>query len=334
MWSAWLWYLLLLAAAALFYVLFTGWLGGYLLALVLLLPAASLAVSLPAALSLRFRLSILPGDDGEDGHFLLRLEVQNKLRLPVRRLAFRLQVENLFSGQKGERRRQAALGCGDWRDGVPFAMKDCGVAQGRLRFLRAYDCLGLFPIPLKGPAPARELAWPRPVPPPAGLEELTAGWEEIEAARGGGPEEYSLRDYQPGDPLRSVHWKISSKLDRLTVRQPEGGERPEPILLFELWGPIQRLNRLLDQLDACCQSLWDRGIACRLVWAGGSEGRQIFEYRAAGPADWQAFLWQVCAQPASPKGVEAALLAAEEGWILEQERTLYLDGLEPKEDGA
>lgn len=330
--GAWAGYLLLLAAAALFYVLFTGWLGGYLLALVLLLPAASLAVSLPAALSLRFQLSIRPGDEEKDGRFLLELNVRNRLRLPVRRLAFRLQVENLFSSQRGERRNQTALGCGDWRESVPFAMKDCGVAQGRLRFLRAYDCLGLFPIPLKGPAPARELTWPRPVAPPAGLEALAAGLEETERTRGGGLEEYSLRDYQLGDPLRSVHWKISSKLDRLTVRQPEGGERSEPILLFELWGPMERLNRLLDQLGACCQWLWDRGTPCRLIWAGGPEGRQIFEYRVEGPADWQAFLWRVCARPAAPEGLAVSLLAAEEGWRLEEERALYLDGLEPKED--
>lgn len=330
--GAWVGYLLLLASAALFYVLFTGWLGGYLLALVLLLPAASLAVSLPAALSLRFQLSIHPEAEGEDGRFLLELNVRNKLRLPLRRLAFRLQVENLFSGQKGERRGQTALGCGDWRDSVPFAMKDCGVAQGRLRFLRAYDCLGLFPIPLKQPKPARELVWPRPADPPVGLEALAAGLEETDRNRGGGSEEYSLRDYQPGDPLRSIHWKVSSKLDRLTIRQPEGGERPEPVLLFELWGTMERLNRLLDQLGACCEWLWERGIACRLIWAGGPEGRQIFEYRAESPEDWQAFLWQVCAQPAAPDGLAASLLAAEEGRRLDENCTLYLDGLEPKED--
>ena len=78
--GAWVGYLLLLASAALFYVLFTGWLGGYLLALVLLLPAASLTVSLPAALSLRFQLSIHPEAEGEDGRFLLELNVRNKLR--------------------------------------------------------------------------------------------------------------------------------------------------------------------------------------------------------------------------------------------------------------
>ena len=329
--SAWAGYLLLLAAAALFYVLFTGWLGGYLLALVLLLPLASLALSLPAALGLRFRLDIRPGEQGGDGQFSLEWEVRNKLRLPIRRLAFRLRVENLFSGQKGERRSQTALGCGDWRDSVPFAMKDCGVAQGSLRFLRAYDCLGLFPIPLKAPAPARELVWPRPADPPAGTEALAAGWEAKEGGRGGGLEEYSLREYQPGDPLRSVHWKVSSKLDQLTVRRPEGGELPEPILLFELWGNMERLNRLLDQLGACCQWMWQRGIVCRLVWAGGPDGRRLLEYRAAGPADWQSFLWQVCGQPAASDGLAAAELAEQEGLPLAENRLLYLDGLEPKE---
>lgn len=33
-------------------------------------------------------------------------------------------------------------------------------------------------------------------------------------------EPFRLREYAPGDSLRQIHWKLSSKLDRLVIREP------------------------------------------------------------------------------------------------------------------
>ena len=57
--GAWTGYLLFVAAALLFYVMFTGWLAGYVLALVVLLPVMSLLLSLPGICGLR--VSLRPG---------------------------------------------------------------------------------------------------------------------------------------------------------------------------------------------------------------------------------------------------------------------------------
>lgn len=328
--AAWAGYLLMLAAAFLFYLLFTDWLGGYLMALVLMLPWASLLVSLPAALGLQIRLAIHPAEGSRDGQFTLEVQVNNRFRLPVRRLSFRLKAENLLSGGSGQQRCRMVLGSGNQREGFEFTMRDWGVARGSLRFLRAYDYLGLFPIPLKRPKPALALARPLPGEPAAGLEQLAAQQEAGEQSRGDFPEDYSLREYQPGDPLRSIHWKLTSKLDQLIVRQPEGGDQPELILLFELWGQMDRIDRLAEQLEASCRLLWDRGLPCRLVWAGGPDGQQLLEHPAANPMDWENFLWQAGSQAAAKTGKPAAQLMLEADRGLD--RTFYLDGLAPKEE--
>lgn len=320
----WIGYLLLLAAAALFYLMFNGWLGGYLLLLALLMPWASLLVSLPALLGLEVRLAIRPGQGSRGQQYALEVEAANRLGLPVRRLAFRLEAENLFSGDSDWQSCRMTLGCGRQQEGFEFTMGDWGVAQGRLRFLRAYDYLGLFLLPLKKPAPARMLARPLPGQPVAGLEEA-AGLAEAAGRRGQAGEDYSLRDYQPGDPLKAVHWKLSSKLDRLILRQPEESGPPELILFFELWGQLDRLNRLMDQLEASCRLLLDRGLPCRLVWAGGPDGRQLLEHPVACPADWEDFLWRAGSQAASRTGEQAQRLALAAGLELGS-LALYLDG--------
>ena len=36
---------------------------------------------------------------------------------------------------------------------------------------------------------------------------------------GGMAEDYDLREYRPGDMLNSIHWKLSSKTDKLIIRE-------------------------------------------------------------------------------------------------------------------
>lgn len=33
---------------------------------------------------------------------------------------------------------------------------------------------------------------------------------------------YDLRPYRVGDPLKQIHWKLTAKVDELTVREPLG----------------------------------------------------------------------------------------------------------------
>ena len=56
--GAWFGYLVFLAAVLLFYILFSGWLAGYVLALSLLLPILSLLLSLPGIRGLRVGLHL------------------------------------------------------------------------------------------------------------------------------------------------------------------------------------------------------------------------------------------------------------------------------------
>ena len=46
-------------------------------------------------------------------------------------------------------------------------------------------------------------------------------------------EVYDMREYQPGDDVRSIHWKLSSKLDTLIVKEPGNSSHYDTIVLYD-----------------------------------------------------------------------------------------------------
>lgn len=46
-------------------------------------------------------------------------------------------------------------------------------------------------------------------------------------------EVYDMREYQPGDDMRSIHWKLSSKLDSLIVKEPGNSSHYDTVVLYD-----------------------------------------------------------------------------------------------------
>lgn len=92
----------------------------------------------------------------------------------------------------------------------------------------------------------RSLVYARPEHPPAPLPRAPdAG--RLGGADPGEDDLRSLRDYQPGDPLRLVAWKASARTDSLLVRQLEAPQARETVLDFEQIQGLdleKRLSRL------------------------------------------------------------------------------------------
>lgn len=59
---------------------------------------------------------------------------------------------------------------------------------------------------------------------------------------------FDLRSYQEGDSIRSVHWKLSSKLDRLLVREFSRPSSFDTIVLFSLSGKGAVADRRIAQV--------------------------------------------------------------------------------------
>ena len=265
--------LFLLAAAALF-LLYDGYPGLFLLAGALALPLLSLAAGIPAARALRLRLepSVPQPLLREEGVWLLRVEGSSPF--PAGRLTVRLWEENLLTGARRHAvLRRAAPARGETLS-LPMDTGHCGAVDCRVVSLRALDWLGLFAIPVRRPAPARALVFPVPVPeaelPSPVSSDPEPGISPFAAGRDGLSQDYELRDYRPGDPIRAIHWKLSSKRDSLIVREPPAAALRAAVTLDWAGGP-RRLDRVAGLLCAASENLLRRGVPHRVGWrdAGG-----------------------------------------------------------------
>lgn len=244
-------YGLILVAAVLFQISNTNYLAPVLLTLTLALPLLSLLLSLPPILSCRLSLRARPAGltRGDNAHWIIA--PKRISGLPLARLTLVLEEKNLFTGKvlrtkvslNGVTRQTASAHCAD--------TSHCGLLEFRVKKLRAYDYLGLFAFPLPRPEPARLLVEPDPLDP--GPLSIPEGWG-ARPSPGSAPrkslgEDYDLREYRPGDPLRSVHWKLSSKWDDLIVREPAETFVPLLLLTFDCFGTGSSAHNPFESVD-------------------------------------------------------------------------------------
>ena len=256
-----------LAAALAFQIFYDGYLAQFLLLCVIVLPLLSLALSLPGMLRLRLTLSACAPRllQGARGQWLTAADSAGLL--PAARLKLTLRFRNALTGREhrgemvcqGLERRQTRS--------FPMASEHCGALSCQVLRARAYDLLGLFALPLTPPRPAQALIFPHPAPEDdvpglaRFLTRLTAAPGRL--LRG---EDYEIRDYQPGDPIRDIHWKLSAKRDGLVIREKLKTGRPQAILTLELSGAPERLDRVLSHLWTVSTRLSGQGWPHQVRW--------------------------------------------------------------------
>lgn len=261
-------YGLILSGVTLFQATNENYLAQFLLCLCVAMPLLSLALSLPGIVRCRLELSAAPAslERGEAGRW--QVSVQARSVLPLARLTLRLTGENLLTGEK-ERRRLVLSGVARRRpSALPVSSAHCGLWELRVDKARAFDYLGLFSLPVRLPPPARMIYRPVPIPaqPPRIPEGQGLRASPVSVSRAGPGEDYDLRDYRPGDPMRSVHWKLSSKWDELIVRERSEALVPLPLLTLDRFGPPEALDRLLDRLLGLSRALLDAQRPHGVLW--------------------------------------------------------------------
>jgi uncharacterized protein (DUF58 family) len=117
---------------------------------------------------------------------------------------------------------------GDLEIPAAWAFERRGGAELRAIRLASTFPFGLFHRSIERPAPAELLVWPEPDDghtPPGGADRGA----DVEDPRrpGGTGEVLGLREYQPGDPLRRVHWPTSARVGAPVVveRASDGARR-------------------------------------------------------------------------------------------------------------
>lgn len=127
---------------------------------------------------------------------------------------------------------------------LPFHAAHVGVSRPGIRSCRVEDLFGLFsktwtPTAMKGELlvmplnfEVTELTF---APGDPGLGTMARATEDITSPS-------DVRPYQPGDPMKKIHWKLSVRKNELMVRKFEEPILPDAMVLMDCSRPAQHQN--------------------------------------------------------------------------------------------
>lgn len=286
--------------ASLFHIFNTHYIAYFIWLLTLVTPFAALAVSLPAMLGCKIEVST-------SAHSVLRGEaaqweiaLKKRFSLPLSHITFVVRCKNCLTGEGFARRMKLS---DDRSYAFSADTSHCGRLECRTSRVRVCDCLGLFAI--RRPPALSAMA----VLPVAYTSEVWSSMEngsdeggQLRPRPGGGPgEDYDLRAYRPGDPIRSVHWKLSSKRDTLVVKEVLESHQSAVLLTFEHFGSAEEMDDVLDQLDGLCRTLLEKQRPCYVQWVQPVTG-ELRNYRVCSEREREMFMAAALADPAPSAG--------------------------------
>lgn len=306
MWRTRLCWAATLCAALFLWLLVPGVPTAVLLAALVVLPALAAAAGWLAAGRLRTSL-VLAAAGGKEKPLEGEIQVENPTFVPFLRLRCKLHGSNTFTGEEGDFALELSApprGAG----GAPFEFggRHCGRVHMELLYMDAVDLFGLTRRRLRPAARREATLLPATFPMAVGTSPDAFSFAEGDETAAGRPgQDYTeplwLRDYQPGDSLRSIHWKLTGKLDRMVVRQPSLPVKNALLVLFEHSGPEGEGPMGPEQRDALgeafftlCQALADQGIRHEAAW-WDEEARQMVFCPVDGLEDVTGFLPRVLA---------------------------------------
>ena len=123
----------------------------------------------------------------------------------------------------------------------------------------------------------------------------------LPVVKGDDPSElFELRDYQPGDKISRVHWKLSDKHDRLIVKEYGRVVSAETLILLDLNAEAQDIDACLDALRKYSAYFTKNAQLCEVIWFDG-ENQHTRRDKACDEGQWNALFDDILAR-ARPQG--------------------------------
>lgn len=264
-------YLGLLALSLTFYFASKIWFSWLLLVLVVALPFLSFLCSLPVMLTCR--LSVHAPDtveQGENASLRIRISAFRYLPLPEVRIRLNLRTRDQEKDLRFLSHLSRAGGL------LSLSTEVCGFVYPEFRRGWVYDALGLFRLPLRMPQTFPIAILPPAVRPAVMPRLETFFQQQMKPKPGSGfSEQHDHRVYRPGDPVKSIHWKLSLKTDELIVREPLEPVRRKVILALRTpRGPEER-KETLGSFRYLCNWMLENGVLFEAVWMEDARLRQM-----------------------------------------------------------
>ncbi len=299
-------YGVVLISVTLFYGFFYGWFSEFLWYLTLLLPLASLLISLPAILTAKVMLDapVIIQRGKETG-----AEIRLQCKFPIPRCKFRTEIVHYPSGIAEQYKFRSTP-----KAHTPYHLptSHSGAVYYFVSCARVCDYLGIFAIPRKWELRGATIVLPQPAPPrklPSLLKLMSAAHRPKPG--GGFSEIHELREYRPGDSLRHIHWKLTAKTDRPVVREPQELCLGKMALSLDLPADPDDFDLVLDHTAWLSGWLIERGFDHAVLWYSGDRPTGM---TIANKDDVSVLMPQLCLSDPTTPGNSAFSLSAGASW--------------------
>ncbi len=221
---------------------------------------------------------VLPSDRvGRGTPFSFSMKVRNPERLAGFSTDITYRRSNVFTGYS-ERETEhfwAAPLSGSSSDGS-LRSRYAGRVEICIEEFRVYDLFHICYLSECGKTDAGVLVWPhfsesgetgKPC-------DCVEGFPDENESRRRGTDynpEYEIREYIPGDALKSIHWKLSAKQGRMMVRERLATGHETVCVLLPLGEDREQNDELVEALYGVCRLLLDGDYPVQLYWPGRGE---------------------------------------------------------------
>ena len=225
------------------------------------------------------------------------LTVTNLSVLPKPRLRLTISCRNLRTGQTSESRLELSL-LPKQRRQVEYtiACPHCGKVELVVKAVKSSDVFGLFERALPCGIRKSFTVLPRLFEPSISLEHSDMAMPDSDTYSpykpGNDPgETFSLREYVPGDAIRSIHWKLSEKTGITMVREFGLPVVNEVALLLENAGAASadETDAITEVFASIAAALANRDIQFHTFWRE-AQTDALREYSIAGEDDFASML--------------------------------------------
>ena len=195
------------------------------LILVVLLPVIMGVLIRRDAKALHTELHVRPGGrDGKALPFAVTVRADRPLFV-TRCLVAEIEIRNAMFAEAECLRFLLPVSGRETKYELPYTPQQCGRLTVGCRSLKVMDLLRLFSVPVESFPAVQTIIHPHRVQVQVELTRETVGsprGEGLMLNRKGSDasEMFDIREYVPGDDVRTIHWKLSGKAGELIVRQP------------------------------------------------------------------------------------------------------------------
>lgn len=251
------------------------------LVLIAVCPAVSFLLLLAGRDALRVQAVLPDRRVGRNTEISLDIIVHNPRKFAAYTADIVYSFGNLFTGYSEQRRQHIWITpVTGRRIEQKLRSRYAGRVEVRIEAFEVFDLLHMFRLRGCERTDAHTIVWPSfEETEDAELYSRVEGFPQEEETKRRGTDynpDYEVREYLPGDELKSIHWKLSAKQGRMMVRERLAAGRKKINLLLPLGEDRQINDELVASLWALGRLLLHRGYPIELYWEAGAELRGYF----------------------------------------------------------